>query len=275
MVAIAATTYEEARNQRLEENKRKFQDLGISSISKTLTHLTASPNKTQHRVSKPKARNACLDIEPRRSSRQRNTVQTYRDEVDIDLSPLRKRSSSSFCGSYLARPMEEVRLCSYEERQAALKAAEKLLENLQSDNPSFVKTMVRSHVYSCFFDMVLEDEHGKEYDAVYIGTRTGLSGGWRAFALEHKLDDGDALIYIVKVSSMSSIKSIVDNEDIPSAENTSKAARRRSKRGIVAPTDDAKVPTDLESNQIRRSKRGAAPVADDSKKKKKKNQLQL
>ncbi|XP_068312165.1 putative B3 domain-containing protein At5g58280 [Pyrus communis] len=331
MVAIAATTYEEARNQRLEENKRKFQDLGISSISKTLTHLTASPNKTQPRVSKPKARNACLDIEPRRSSRQRNTVQTYCDEVDIDLSSLRKRSrsrsSSSFCGSYLARPMEEVRLCSYEERQAALKAAEKLLENLQTDNPSFVKTMVRSHVYSCFWlglptrfcdeylsktgsDMVLEDEHGKEYDAVYIGSRTGLSGGWRAFALEHKLDDGDALvfelteptrfkIYIVKVSSMSSIKSIVDKEDSPSAENTLKTAvkpnsestqkrrtkrgsvsdiddsqpspgsesdqRRRSKRGIVPPTDDAKVPTDLESNQIRRSKRGAAPVADDSK----------
>ncbi|KAM1694937.1 hypothetical protein ACFXTN_026635 [Malus domestica] len=331
MVAIAGTTYEEARNQRLEENKRKFQDLGISSISKTLTHLTASPNKTQHRVSKPKARNACLDIEPRRSSRQRNSVQTYRDDVDIDLLPLRKRSrsrsSSSFCGSYLARPMEEVRLCSYEERQAALKAAEKLLENLQTDNPSFVKTMVRSHVYSCFWlglptrfcdehlsktgsDMVLEDEHGNEYDAVYIGSRTGLSGGWRAFALEHKLDDGDALvfelteptrfkIYIVKVSSMSSIKSIVDKEDIPSAENTSKTAvkrdsestqkrrtkrgsvseiddsqpsrgsesdqRRRSKGGIVPPTDDTKAATDLESNQIRRSKRGAAPVADDSK----------
>ncbi|CAL9015340.1 unnamed protein product, partial [Prunus brigantina] len=34
-------------NQRLEESKRKFQDLGISNISKTLTHLTASPNKSQ------------------------------------------------------------------------------------------------------------------------------------------------------------------------------------------------------------------------------------
>lgn len=43
--------------------------------------------------------------------------------------------------------------------------------------------------------MVLEDEHGNEYDAVYIGSRTGLSGGWRAFALEHKLDDGDALVF--------------------------------------------------------------------------------
>lgn len=43
--------------------------------------------------------------------------------------------------------------------------------------------------------MVLEDESGKEYEATYIGKRTGLSGGWRAFALDHKLDDGDAVVF--------------------------------------------------------------------------------
>ncbi|XVF05872.1 hypothetical protein REPUB_Repub05bG0210600 [Reevesia pubescens] len=90
--------------------------------------------------------------------------------------------------------------------------------------------MVRSHVYSCFWlglpskfcedhlskmveDMVLEDENGSEYGATYIGKRAGLSGGWRAFALDHKLDDGDALvfeliqptrfkIYIIRTSSI-------------------------------------------------------------------------
>lgn len=43
--------------------------------------------------------------------------------------------------------------------------------------------------------MVLEDESGREYEATYISKRTGLSGGWRAFALDHKLDDGDALVF--------------------------------------------------------------------------------
>lgn len=43
--------------------------------------------------------------------------------------------------------------------------------------------------------MILEDEADKGFDAIYIGKRTGLSGGWRAFALEHKLDDGDALVF--------------------------------------------------------------------------------
>lgn len=44
-------------------------------------------------------------------------------------------------------------------------------------------------------DLVLENEEGTEYGSVYISKRTGLSGGWRAFALDHKLDDGDALVF--------------------------------------------------------------------------------
>lgn len=42
--------------------------------------------------------------------------------------------------------------------------------------------------------MVLEDEKGSEHDAVYLRKKTALSGGWRAFALKHKLDDGDAVV---------------------------------------------------------------------------------
>lgn len=43
--------------------------------------------------------------------------------------------------------------------------------------------------------MVLEDENGVEFDAVYIGVRTGLSGGWRGFAMHHNLEDGDVLVF--------------------------------------------------------------------------------
>ncbi|XP_054791823.1 B3 domain-containing protein Os05g0481400-like isoform X1 [Prosopis cineraria] len=91
-------------------------------------------------------------------------------------------------------------------------AAETLLSDLQTSNPTFIKSMVRSHVYSCFWlglptrfcqehlpktacDMILEDENGSEFDAVFLGNRTGISGGWRGFALDHKLDDGDALVF--------------------------------------------------------------------------------
>lgn len=51
------------------------------------------------------------------------------------------------------------------------------------------------HLPKATVDIVLESEKGAEYDAVYIGKRSGLSGGWRAFALDHKLDDGDALVF--------------------------------------------------------------------------------
>ncbi|PON72877.1 B3 DNA binding domain containing protein [Parasponia andersonii] len=262
-----SNTYEEVRKQRLEENKKRFEDLGIAKISKSLADLANSEKKSPKRhLPKPKSKSACM-VEPRRSSRARNPVQSYCDEVFIDLPSTRKRSrtSSSSWGSgfsievveafsYLARPLEEVKVASYEERRAALKAAEELQSNLKSGNPSFVKSMVRSHVYSCFWlglpskfcedhlpksvvDMELENEDGKEYEAIYIGKRSGLSGGWRAFALDHKLDDGDALvfelieptrfkIYIVRASMLSSGSNMVTKEDTTEAEEKSKVTMK-------------------------------------------------
>lgn len=53
----------------------------------------------------------------------------------------------------------------------------------------------KDHLPPSELKMVLEDQNGTEYDAVYIGSRTGLSGGWRGFALEQGLDEGDALVF--------------------------------------------------------------------------------
>ncbi|KAL2317357.1 hypothetical protein Fmac_031233 [Flemingia macrophylla] len=207
-------TYEEARKQRLEENKKRFEDLGISRISKNLTEITSSAKKTLHHLPKRKPKNTNIEVEPRRSSRARKPVPSYREDVGIDIQPLRKRSrsKSSAWGSYIARPLDEIKEATEEERLCALRAAGALQINLNSSNPSFIKSMVRSHVYSCFwlglpskfceeylprtvYNMVLEDENGSEYEAIYIGNRSGISGGWRAFALDHKLDDGDALVF--------------------------------------------------------------------------------
>ncbi|KAJ7964338.1 B3 domain-containing protein [Quillaja saponaria] len=272
-------TYEEARKKRLEENKKKFEDLGITNISKNMTDLTNSGKKTSHFLPKLKSKSNIV-AEPRRSSRVRNPVVTYRDDVGIDLQPLRKRSrsNSSSWGSYLARPLDEVKAATDEERNRAFEAAEVIQKSLQSGNSSFIKSMVRSHVYSCFWlglpskfcedhlpkklwDMVLEDENGSKYEATYIGNRSGLSGGWRAFALEHKLDDGDALvfelieparfkIYIVRAfpSSVEERKDVLEKNGNVSAKKASKIAAkpesqatqtRRSKRGIKHETNDS------------------------------------
>ncbi|XP_050370835.1 putative B3 domain-containing protein At5g58280 [Argentina anserina] len=272
--------YEEARNKRLEENRKKFQELGITQVSKTLSDLTASEKKPQQqRVWKPKAKNTAFEVEPRRSTRERNPIQSYADEADIG-PPTRKRlrSSSSTFGSYLARPLEECRMASFEERTAAFRAAERLQESLQSEHPCFVKSMVRSHVYSCFWlglpskfcedhlpksdtEFVLEDEDGEECDAKYIARRAGLSGGWRGFALDRKLDDGDALvfelveparfkIYITKVKTQEHCK----KDKVKNAGKPSKAAKkpdrdckilRRSKRATSPEIIDMKTPPEL------------------------------
>ncbi|RDX61382.1 B3 domain-containing protein, partial [Mucuna pruriens] len=224
-------TYEEARKQRLEENKKRFEvfsvlnfddcstylvspfalkDLGISRISKNLTEITSSAKKTVHHLPKLKPKKTNGEVELRRSSRVRNPVPSYREDVSLDLPSLRKRSrsNSSTWGRtlrYVVRPLDEIKEATEEERLCALEAAEALQINLNSSNPSFIKSMVRSHglpskfceehLPKTVYDMVLEDENGSEYEAVYIGNRSGLSGGWRAFALDHKLDDGDALVF--------------------------------------------------------------------------------
>lgn len=41
----------------------------------------------------------------------------------------------------------------------------------------------------------MEDESGQEFEVKYIQGRWGLSGGWRTFAMEHKLLEGDVLIF--------------------------------------------------------------------------------
>ncbi|KAL5699957.1 hypothetical protein ACHQM5_025469 [Ranunculus cassubicifolius] len=230
----STNSYEEARRLRLEENKKKIQDLGILNLSKGLSEV----KKSVHKSPKPKtlASNQGLDTaDVRRSTRVRSSVPSYSEEFNIEL-PLRprKRPKSGSWTSYLARPAEEVVFASHKERDYAKQCAETFQSSLQPEYPSFIKSMLRSHVYSCFWlglpnvfcqnylpkkdvTMVLEDMEGTEYDSIYKAEKTGLSGGWRGFALDHKLDDGDALvfqlvqperfkIYVFKASGMHSDK---------------------------------------------------------------------
>ncbi|PSR95005.1 B3 domain-containing protein [Actinidia chinensis var. chinensis] len=266
MAKESVNDYEEARKQRVEDNKKRFEDLGILKISKSLSELRSSERKPVQRPAKPKTESVYA-TEPRRSSRARNPVPSYRDDVGIELPSLRRRSKlNSSWASYLARPLHEVKTASYEERSQAFKCAEKLQSNLTSGKPSFIKSMVRSHVYSCFWlglptkfcedhlpkttvQMVLEEENGTEYEAVYIGERTGISGGWRAFALDHKLDDGDAVVfelieptrfkvYVVRASNCSTQEDDVavgdratcNDENTSHEAKDSKAEPRRSTR---------------------------------------------
>ena len=43
--------------------------------------------------------------------------------------------------------------------------------------------------------IVLEDDKNEEWETIYLANKTGLSGGWRGFSLDHGLVDGDALVF--------------------------------------------------------------------------------
>lgn len=43
--------------------------------------------------------------------------------------------------------------------------------------------------------IVLEDENGKSYETKYLAHKVGLSGGWRAFSIEHNLLEGDVVVF--------------------------------------------------------------------------------
>lgn len=55
----------------------------------------------------------------------------------------------------------------------------------------FCKTYLPKHDETVY----LVDEQEEEYLTKYLALKTGLSGGWRGFSIEHKLVDGDALVF--------------------------------------------------------------------------------
>ncbi|KAF5177003.1 B3 domain-containing protein [Thalictrum thalictroides] len=99
-----------------------------------------------------------------------------------------------------------------EEKDYARKCAEKFKADLGDEHPSFVRVMLPSHVSGGYWlgiprsfrkkhltsdkiTMELIDENDVKYYPTLIGSKNGLSGGWMGFAKDHKLDEGDALVF--------------------------------------------------------------------------------
>ncbi|KAG0608807.1 hypothetical protein M758_8G134300 [Ceratodon purpureus] len=199
-MAVERSDYEESRKQRVEENKRRMQELGIMELSKDL-----KGSKQKNVVRKPLKRK--IDDaggESRRSSRvAAKPAVTYKDQLDL-LPGMRAR-----CGTRERVGLGR-RYVSDLSRRAAYEAAEEAFKDIR--NPGFVKAMLHSHVTSCFWlglpnrfcqehmpleetTFILEDDKGKEWECVYLAHKTGMSGGWRGFSLDHELVDGDSCIF--------------------------------------------------------------------------------
>ncbi|XP_012836956.1 PREDICTED: B3 domain-containing protein Os01g0234100-like isoform X1 [Erythranthe guttata] len=95
---------------------------------------------------------------------------------------------------------------------SALDQAKGIQANSFEQFPSFLKQLLKSHLSGKFYlglpkkfcdahlpshdgSIILVDENDQEYNTKYSVRKNRLSGGWRGFSIEHKLLEGDALVF--------------------------------------------------------------------------------
>ncbi|RZC56936.1 hypothetical protein C5167_015782 [Papaver somniferum] len=187
-------SYEEARRKRLEDNKRRFQELGVLKIASSLSDVIKEKNKIPR---KHKVRSNPYPVNPdlvRCSSRPRNQVAYYEG----------KNRKTSFIEGVATEA----------ERSDTLKRANSFQSGLLSRNPSFVKSLSLSYVcrtrnFGLYIPseicnnhlpkepklrIMLEDGNGSVYGTNYNWVTGFINTGWKTFCMDHKLDFGDALV---------------------------------------------------------------------------------
>ncbi|XP_058187276.1 B3 domain-containing protein At3g19184-like [Rhododendron vialii] len=207
MVVSKASAYEESRLKRLEENKKRMEELNLNKLAQALSTPKYSPMK---RV-KPKVPRQPVDLSAvRRSGRVADRPPTSYKEEPIEPSGRARSYNRSY--SYNRTNLANRVYASAEGRAYAIDRAEALQSGLESKFPSFVKPMLQSHVTGGFWlglpvqfcekhlpshdeFIALLDEDDNESPTKYLAEKRGLSAGWRGFAIDHELVDGDALVF--------------------------------------------------------------------------------
>ncbi|XP_072971314.1 B3 domain-containing protein Os06g0194400-like [Typha angustifolia] len=199
-------SYEELRKKKLEENKKKLEELNLGHLSVAFREATTSPKPSPVKSLKRKAPQEQGIVVLRRSNRVAKLPEPpkYREEAwNVVKRPRR---------TYKRRDLSHRVYASDEERMYAQTKAEEVEEKLGCELPTFVKPMLQSHVTGGFWlglptqfsnsylpkhdaTVTLVDEMEEEFDTVYLAKKRGLSGGWRGFSIHHQLVDGDALVF--------------------------------------------------------------------------------
>ncbi|KAF4387467.1 hypothetical protein F8388_011615 [Cannabis sativa] len=97
-------------------------------------------------------------------------------------------------------------------RKATMERAKELTSGSELDFPTFLKSMNPSNITEGFWlalpndfctknlskkdeIITLKDKRGNEYEAKYLAESRTLSNGWKSFARDHYLNDGDVLCF--------------------------------------------------------------------------------
>ncbi|CAD5323512.1 unnamed protein product [Arabidopsis thaliana] len=199
-------SYEQIRLNRVEENKKRMEELNLNKLAQSLRVSSSSSSSSKPSPAKPRTMRIPVDFsEVRRSSRAKGPPPSYKE---FGLEPLERRPRRSSQRRDLLNRV----YASDDARMYAFDRAEKLQSSLDSEYPSFTKPMLQSHVTGGFWlglplpfckahmpkrdvIMTLVDEEEEESQAKYLAQKNGLSGGWRGFAIDHQLVDGDAVVF--------------------------------------------------------------------------------
>ncbi|KNA23323.1 hypothetical protein SOVF_025870 [Spinacia oleracea] len=218
-MGIGTTSYEKSREKRVEENKKRLDDLNLIHLSQALKNLSPKPTPMK-KASKPRIMDKQI-IQVRRSPRVANNPAPVYAEISLP----RFSSPRKNYGVVKARDFSNRVIASDDVREYTIEEAEKLNAKLEEEGfPTLVRPMLPSHVTGGFWlglpswfcrkslprndGMVrLVDEDEIEYPVVYLARKCGLSGGWKGFAECHQLVDGDAVVF--QVLSHSIIKAYI------------------------------------------------------------------
>ncbi|XP_059449635.1 B3 domain-containing protein At3g19184-like isoform X2 [Corylus avellana] len=250
MVVETKRSYEECRRQRLQENKKRLEELNLGKLAQALKASSPKPSpvKQVRRFRQPVDLSS---VSVRRSSRVAAKPPPIYKEVPFE--PLGRRPIRS----YQPRDLLNRFYASDEARQDAIERAEQVESGLGSDFPTFLKPMLHSHVTRGFWlglpvqfckahlpskdEMItLVDEDGNESPTKYLFHKTGLSGGWKGFATCHDLVDGDALVfqlikptkfkvYIIRASKLTDSEDDDNDSDVSHLDRSAKRIKASRK----------------------------------------------
>ncbi|XP_058008045.1 B3 domain-containing protein At3g19184 [Hevea brasiliensis] len=202
-MVVSKSRYEEIRQKRLEENKKRMEELNLKKL--VVDIRTTSPKTSPMKPRLPRPSTELVPV--RRSSRFAGKSPVSYKELAPE--PL-ERPRRTYC--YRRQDLLNRIYASDEVRGHAVDRAGKIQSALEADFPSFVKPMTQSHVTGGFWlglpvqfckdhlpshdeYITLVDENGDASETKYLVEKTGLSAGWRGFTIDHKLVDGDALVF--------------------------------------------------------------------------------
>lgn len=222
-------TYEETRKLRMEENKKRMEELGLMQLS------TSMKKPKVARVQRKKLTLEEQGLERRRSTRvaaiqaqeelRRAQESDESDESDKEASDKSVASSDeseaeSDPDSEPGSPVVRTRYTLRRNRKTppreisdgwleATEAAEDIEKELE--NPGFVVSLLDAHISTDFLEVpekfrkrnlpevdekvALEDEDEKEWESTFLASSGVLGDGWSKFVKEHKLEAGDACVF--------------------------------------------------------------------------------